>query len=231
MIVKILKYGVLGILLFCNALPLYAQQTGEFFPLSEGSYWIYEGTVKWGEGNDETKSVKLKMEVIRRTINGAFEIAVIKGYPSDLCFYGNGPDEKRGDYLIALKDRKYYLIKIKNDLDGLLTNEALLSSKTGPNNLFLVEPLKNALEFGMKDGKQRKDHMYEWLVNGEESFFNSKSDVKGQKPLTRYTLVYATIPDYQFVKFVPSIGISRFVYIQYGTASEVDVHLTEFFEN
>ena len=85
---------IIAILILCNAFPIVAQQAQDFFPLSEGTYWVYKGTVKWTDSVNKVKeqSITLKMEVIKRFKNGPYEIALMKGHPKDLCWYK--PDEK-----------------------------------------------------------------------------------------------------------------------------------------
>jgi len=215
------------ILLLCSPQRLVAQQP-EYFPLAEGTTWIYNGTVKWTEAEDKIKKRRItwEMEVAKRLRNGPFEIAVMKGHPGDLCWYepGKGPSS----YLIVWRDNKYYEIRIYNDFDKLTSDEAYLSTKTDFNTLFLVVPLKKDMEFANDPNIQRDDRMYAWVVEDEQR--GNLSHVAGvlKRRFTKYTLMYRTNPDHQIVEFVPSVGITHYIYQHHGTVSEVDVRLTAF---
>ncbi len=217
----------MAILLLSNVTSTVAQQSEEFFPLSAGNYWIFKGSVKWGDSEGQSKNITWKMEVIDRVKNGPYEIAVMKGHPGDLCWYE--PGRKPSRYLIVWKDSKYYEVSIHNDFDKLVNDEAYLFSKTNFNSLFLVDPLKKNLEFGNDPDIHRDDTFYEWLVEDEER--GSLSGIGGiprREKVQKYTLVYRTMPDHQIVEFVPSVGITKYIYQHHGTVSEVDVRLTEF---
>jgi hypothetical protein len=220
-------YGIIILLLLCMRSQLFAQQS-EYFPLAEGTSWIYKGAVKWTESVNKVKKSKItwKMNVEKRLKNGSYEIAVMKGHPADLCWYEPGKGPSR--YLIVWKDNKYYEIRIYNDFDKLISDEAYLSTKTNFNTLFLVVPLKKDMEFGNDPDIQREDRMYEWVVDDEQR--GNLSHVTGVRKtrFTKYTLMYRTNPDHQIVEFVPQIGITHYIYQHHGTVSEVDVRLTAF---
>ena len=76
---------------------------------------------------------------------------------------------------------------------------------------------------------QRDDRMYEWVVDDEQRIrLPHVAGISGKKVFTRYTLMYRTNPDHQIVEFLPSIGITRYIYQHHGTVSEVDVRLIDF---
>ncbi len=226
---NVIIYAILSIVMLCNPSILAVQQTQDFFPLSEGNYWIYSGKVKWTEPVNEIKetSITWKMQITKRLKNGTYEIAILKGHPDDLCWYE--PGQKPADYLVVWKSQNYHLIHVDKDLDKLISNESYLSSKVAFYNLFLVEPLKQDIEFGMEIDDKRPDHMYRWFVDNEEMTKPYKiCGVDEQKAMKKYTLTYRTNPDHQIVDFVPSVGITRFIYVHHATVSEVDVRLVEF---
>ena len=221
--------GIVVILFLCNVSPLVARQTQEFFPLSEGNYWVYRGTVKWTESENKVKKspITWKMQVIKRLKNGPYEIALMKGHPADLCWYG--PGQKPGEYLIVWKDQKYYLIRINNDTEKLINDESYLSTKADFNSLFLIAPLKKDMVFGSDPDNQRTDQMYVWFVDNEHrSKLSHVAGISEKKVFTKYTLMYRTNPDHQIVEFVPSVGITNFLYVHHGTVAEADVRLVEF---
>jgi hypothetical protein len=220
--------AVIMLLLLCNPSRLAAQQS-EYFPLEKGTTWTYKGTVKWTESVNKIKKSKIiwKMRVEKRIKNGSFEIAVMKGHPSDLCWYE--PGKKPSSYLIAWKDNKYYEIPISNDLNKLITDEAYLSTRADFNSLFLVVPLKKDMVFGNDPDIQRDGRMYEWAVDDEQrSKLLHVAGISKKKVFTKYILMYRTNPDHQIMEFVPSVGISSYFYRHYGTVSDVDVRLIVF---
>ena len=221
-------HAIIILLFLCNPSRLRAEAS-EYFPLAEGTTWIYKGTVKWTESVNKVKKSKItwKMKVEKRLKNGPFEIAVMKGHPGDLCWYE--PGKRPSLYLIVWRDNKYYEIRVNNDFDKLISDEEYLSTKTDFNSLFLVAPLKKDMEFGNDPDIQRDDRMYEWVVDNEQrSRLPHVAGISGKKVFTKYTLMYRTNPDHQIVEFVSSVGITSYIYQHHGTISEVDVRLIDF---
>ena len=223
---RIPKVPLIILLFLCNS--SFAQQP-EYVPMAAGTTWSFKGTVKWTELVNKIKQRKItwKMEVEKRLKNGSFEIAVMKGHPSDLCWYE--PDKKPSRYLIVWRDNKYYEIRIDNDFDKLISDEAYLSSKTNYSSLFLAIPLKRGLEFGSDPDTPREGTFYEWFVEDEQrGLFSHVTGIPHGKYYQKFTLMYRTMPDHQMVEFVPFVGITKYSYQHHGTVSEVDVRLTEF---
>jgi hypothetical protein len=207
--------------------PAASKPDTEFFPMTKGTYWIYQGEAAWGEADADRAKVEWKSEVRESAVRGRFKVALLLGHPWDLPWYA--PDRTaRGCYLlIAENDKRFYLSRRPecNIPDGEPDGKA-----TAIESLVLVLPIRAGDVFGGDSERgDRTDGMYAWAV---ESIETTKLDgVKGVAPVVSrpaYTLAYRTGPDHEFVTYVPGIGLTSFVYGHHGTVSEVDVTLVEF---
>src|SRR5262245_33476961 len=88
-----------------SALP--ASTLREDFPLSTGTYWIYQGNVKWQDGSQTKESpITWKMAVARSEQIGKFHVSFVQGHPQDLARYV--PGKARANHIIISADGKYY---------------------------------------------------------------------------------------------------------------------------
>lgn len=201
-------------------------------PLSEGTYWIYEGVTKWTEENStdlEEKKITWKMEVIENFQRGHVNVGVVKGHPADLVWYREG--KERGDYLIIeLKPGKYYLVmgdRVPEVLARLKDEGDFLANLLEESELFLEWPLLTGQVFGSTSQLARLDGGYRWNVEQQELVgLKTKRIASGSE--TQYRLTYRTAPDRVVVHFIPGVGISRYQYLHHGTISEIDLKLIEF---
>ncbi len=206
------------------------QNTSDYFPLKQGVYWIYQGTVKWTKPNSSEvveENITWKMEV-----TGVFQRNDIMGYemsgaPWDLAWYQ--PGKERSMYWILQAGGKFYKVPLDRAA-GLPTNgTGDLSSLLDDNNLFLDTPLGTGKKFCDSVSLARPDNMYCWVVGDTQPFV--ASGVNGVDPsrnLQEYAISNQTMPDISAIYFVPGVGISGYAYIHHGTVSEVDVHLIEY---
>jgi len=210
------------------------EETQEWFPLSKGSTWVYQGTIKWTRsvsGEVTEKPVTWKMNVIETLTRGQVTAAVIKGHPLDLIHFDNG--KSPGDYLIVrVGPGKYYLLQHKRAEEGLtkLRDDGdSLHDLVREEELFLDTPLATGKVFGEAAQITRQDASYCWIVEGARP-----AELDGIKGISvpgrklQYELIYRTRPDHQEIDFVPGIGISRYKYAHHGTVSETEVKLVEF---
>ncbi len=215
----------------------FAENSGDYFPLEKGNFWIYRGEVSWVQRNPATdeneikkQTLTWKMEVVDTARRGKYFGALIKGMPNDLAWYE--PGKSRGDYMILREGRtKYFLLSG----DNAKTAFAKLQSKNEPldklvvtDDIILDLPLTVDKTFG-GDPAYPDRRRYCWVVEGAEDPFDN-STVKGapSEAKREFFLTYRTGPDHQFLDFVPNLGIVNYTYGHHGTVSECDMTLVEF---
>jgi hypothetical protein len=205
------------------------------FPLSTGSYWVYEGLVQWtrpGSNEATERAVTWKMEVVETFQREFLSAAAIKGFPADVAWYEDGKD--RGDYLmVRIQDTgKLYLMgpdRTEEILQRLRNHTDPLINLVHESELIFDLPLYRGKRFGPSAQLTRSDTFYCWFVEGEERV--NLTDVKGLTPgmTTQYRLALRSLPDHTFIDFVPGVGITRYIYYgHHGTLSEADLKLVEY---
>ena len=200
----------------------------DFFPMEKGTYWIYQGTVKWQGGDDsntKSKNVLVKMEVIDYFHKGEISAALIKGHPADLAWYD--PQKKPGDYLIVRNGDRFYFLQDASALDGY---HNLINSGEPPSeqHLFFVLPLKHGGHFCAADQPESPHGFYCWAVDRIRPVYLWGIEGIHSRKSTEYQLSYRTVPDQEISYLASGIGITRWVYGHHGTVSDVDVRLVRF---
>ncbi len=199
-----------------------------YFPLSQGAYWVYQGTVKWTEETEVfEESLTWKMEVVEVIERGHVVGYVLKGHPADLIWYEKG--KERGNHVIIQVGTGRYYASDQASLERLKDEEDFLLGLVHESQLILDIPLIPGKFFGEVEQLTRPDASYSWFVGQEQPV--KLEGIKGVSPsreVPQYTLNFRTRPDHQIIEFVPGIGITRFVYVHHGTVSEVDVRLIEY---
>lgn len=218
---------IVPVLVFLCAPSAEGSSREDGFPMSVGTYWVYEGPVKWnvpGSPDVAEDTITWRMEIVKTFERDGIAAARVKGHPGDLAWY----DENRqpGDYLIArTSEDKYYLVnasRVDNIMKRLLDENDSLDGLFDKTELFLDLPLSINKTFGGLDGG------YHWQVIEVDSL---DSWLIRELPLphfTRYRLGLVTLPDHTIVDFVPGVGITGYTYIHHGTVSEVNVKLVGF---
>jgi hypothetical protein len=198
------------------------------FPLTPGTTWVYKGDVSWEEEDGVLvleKQVTWKMEVLERAQRGYIRGFSMRGHPSDLVFYEEGriPSEYA---IIQVGLDKYY----KTDLTAfqrLRDENDLLIELVKEHQIFLDFPLyagKRICETAWLTGPQ-----YCTVVEHADAI--SLGDVKNVSASSwavPYILAYRSLPDHEYITFVPGIGIVGYEYGHHGTNSEVSLKLVEF---
>lgn len=207
-----------------------SQSILDYFPLKKGSYWVYQGMVKWTKINSSEvieEEIIWKMEVDR-----VFQRNTVVGYemigaPWDLAWYEAGKEPSR--YGIIQAGGQFYRVPVETVI-RLMNEEDNLFGLVDQNDLLLDAPLTSGKKFCDTISITRPDNMYCWNV-GEPVVFDP-GNIKGidvASQLWEYPIVNGTMPDASRMCFVPGIGISCYSYVHHGTVSEVDVHLTEYY--
>lgn len=216
-------------LLFYGTPPDTRAQEGSLppaFPLTVGTYWDYQGSVRWTEGTEvKEKSMIWRMEVLDKVERGPIVGYAMHGHPSDLAWYEE--DRQPSEYAIIQvgENNRYYRTEL-SALDRMRDENDNLSDLVHDSSLFLDLPLVPNKRFCNEANIARVDGWYCWIVqSGEPALF---PDYAQGVPELEYTLRFQTLPDHTIVKFVPGIGISGYQYVHHGTVSEVNVWLVEF---
>jgi len=206
-----------------------SHQILDYYPLSEGAYWIYKGNVKWTIPNSSDvseKEISWKMEVTR-----VFQRNNIVGYemlgaPWDLAWYEEG--KERSEYGIIQTGGNFYTTSIDTVL-RLLDEDDVLRALVDENQLLLDIPLISGKKFCDTFSIARSDNMYCWLVGDANLVTEDIQGVNPVEPLVEFPIFQGTMPDRSTFHFIPGVGISQYYYRHSGTISEVDVRLIEFY--
>ncbi len=191
----------------------------EDFPLSTGSYWIYQGKVKWQDGTQTRESpITWKMAVARSEQIGKFNVSFVQGHPEDLAWYV--PGKARENHVIVSADGKYYELTAVEDLSLLLSDETEISKKLSGIPPFMELPL-------------RPGSCYEKADCWEVGVPLPAKIEKINTPVVRddaveYKLEHRSPAGHTSLQFVPGIGITSYVYERFGTPGEAEVQLVEF---
>ena len=200
--------------------------------MEKGTYWIYAGSVAWQGQDNEVQRRRLtwKAEVLDSLENGRFKVALLLGDPRDLAWYSEST--KRGCHLLTVVDnREYYLEDVQSPC-ALPQSSSPDLARSG--ELILKLPANKGDSFGGDPERERtvNDGMYAWVVENLAlaNLRGIRGIPKGQA-FTAYDLAYRTMPDHQFITYVPGIGLTSYEYGHHGTVAEVDVRLVEFHRN
>ena len=202
------------------------ETTDNYFPLNEGAYWVYTGTVKWEINQKiEGKSLTWKMEVVETIKSGSIIGYAMKGHPSDLAWYEEG--KERSDYaIIQVGPSRFYKADIEV-IDRLKDETDSAVDLVHESQQFLDIPLLPGKRFCEVEQITRTDGKYCWIVHEEEKVVLEGITGIPSETKSAYMLTFATLPDHIIIQFVPGVGITQYMYIHHGTVSEVDVKLIE----
>jgi hypothetical protein len=206
-----------------------SQSILDYFPLKKGAYWVYQGNVKWTKDNSSDvveEEMTWKMEVQRVFQRNNIVGYEMTGAPWDLAWYEAGKEPSQ--YGIIQVGGKFYQVPVDTVI-RLMNEDDNLFGLVNESDILLDTPLVNGEKFCDTVDITRPDGMYCWNV-GEGKPFDAKN-VKGvdsSKVLWEYSIIEQTGPDVSLIYFVPSVGISRYMYHHFGTISDVDVQLVEY---
>ncbi|GAK50016.1 hypothetical protein U14_01241 [Candidatus Moduliflexus flocculans] len=198
----------------------------DVFPLSPGTYWLYEGMVKWqNESGVKEQQMTWKMEVIEQVERDEFIGYLMKGHPSDLAFYEEG--RVPSEYAIIRHGNDFYQTDL-NTFQRLKDPADELNDLLFPEDQILKFPLTPGDTFGEPEMLKRGDGFYYWVVQEKRPFLAKITGVVSIASLEEYIITLNTLPDGIIVHFTPGIGITCYEYTHHGTISEVDVSLIEY---
>jgi hypothetical protein len=173
------------------AAALQAQSRSHVFPMEKGTLWIYAGSVTSGQGEQAQETqLSWKAEVLDSVEDDRFSVALLRGDPRDLAWYGE--HSERGCYLLTVLDeQEFYLHPLKSEC--ALPPHDRFNDLLDPEDLFLRLPAQKGDSFGGDPEREQvaKDGLYAWCV--EERKKVTFSDVKGvprRRAFTAYVLGY-----------------------------------------
>jgi|SRR6185295_14551220 len=229
----VLTLAILGLASCSPPAPISSPQdsttdTAEGFPLNPGTYWVYKGTVKWLDGREKRESnVSWRMEVGRVERVGRYEVSILEGHPEDLRFFV--PGKPRAGHIIVKDGNKYYEIQSATNPAALLSDESKIKEKLNSESLFLELPLQNGACLGRDPDYKGDENMYCWSVGAPKpAMLDGVKGIPYGRSYLAYELAYRSTPEHTFIRFVPGIGITSYIYGHHGALSEVDVQLIEY---
>ncbi len=215
---------------------LYAQKPpaapSEFFPLTAGTYWVYKGTVRWYDNeNDKPASadVTWKMTVEQVIRRPGVVGAVVTGFPADLDWTAGTTEPKPWLILENEKHQIYYEnLGPDYDLAKLNGDDHVFDKFMVDDNIFFQWPLRQSAKFCDEEAKKREDDMYCWVVaDASKKKLPSVSGAPAdEQPV--YRMEYHTLPDDQKIEIVPGVGLLSYHYHHHGTVADTELELVEF---
>jgi hypothetical protein len=221
------------VLMLCAASATGQSKRDEDFPLTPGTYWVYQGTVRyWVKGleNGKIADVTWTTSVTRATHRDGMTIAVIKGMPGDVD-WSEGSATPSLSIVIRTEDAKFYLLEGDEAKSAIAELDNLhYSWQQVPidEDWFLQLPLAEGKKFCDADGMKRDDSLDCWVTGPAHQV--PLVGVKGVQSWQHvaYRVEYATLPDDMEFDFVPGIGMVTYEYHHHGTIADTELHLVEF---
>jgi hypothetical protein len=212
-----------------------AQEQGrpeEFFPISVGTYWVYEGTVSWADSANAqpaTQQISWKMSVNKVIRRKDLVAAIVTGFPADLDFSAG---EAMPQPWLILQDDKHHLFHVNlgpnYDLAKFDAPDPSFARFMDADALLFQWPLRKGAKFCSDEDKGREDSMYCWVVSQETS--KPEISVKGAPAgkLQVFALQYRSLPDDTTMELVQGLGLLSYHYHHHGTVADTELHLVEF---
>lgn len=206
------------------------------FPGGAGSYWIYEGIVRY-QTSDSTSAkeerVRWRMSIKRVLRRDGATAVILKGFPGDLD-WSSGNVLAKESVFVRTDDGRFYRIESETGslerkfADSRVGIQQFLSG----GELWFQRPLTQGAQPGGGDCPGRSDQMYCWVLSPAHQV--SLGSVKGATPTSQagYLLEYRTNPDNIQVELVSGVGMVGYEYHHHGTVADtklrlVEVHLAE----
>lgn len=204
------------------------QISDAYFPLSEGAYWIYQGTVTWEDaGEVKSESLEWMMEVIDVIDRGDVVGYRMLGHPGDLAWYEIG--KKPSEYAIIRAGSGSYYMSDLDSLERLKDQNDILGFLVSEDQILLDTPLSPGKRFCGEEYITNPYGDYCWVVGSQEKVILDKLLGEGRsEQISGFSIRYLTNPDHTIITFVPGVGITNYVYSHHGVLSEVDLQLSEY---
>jgi hypothetical protein len=236
--VRVVRQQVGAFLLILVSCAAAAAQTNpaDFFPLSKGTYWVYDASLDWTVVNTSPAQfrhshIRWKMEVVETYSRGDMFVAILKGGPWDLSWYE--PGQEHGQYVMVRAGNSFYLLP----RPGAETLEKLRSARGFRSVrddladwIWFRVPMHKGDQFKDSDyPPERNDGMYCSVVEHvRKRRLRGIKGVDAATSVTSYQLAYRTMPDHEISEIVPGVGIVTWRYSHHGTLAEADLRLVAF---
>jgi hypothetical protein len=204
----------------------------EFFPLTVGTYWVYQGKVRWDDPESDkpgSAEVTWKMQVDKVIRKKGLVAAIVSGFPPDLDWSAGETEPKPWLILEDEKHQVYYEnLGPDFDLSKIDSGDQALERFLVEDNFFFQWPLYAGAKFCDAEARKREDNLYCWAV--AEAATKKLDFVKGapadEQPVFR--LEYRTLPDDTVMELVPSVGLLSYQYHHHGSVADTELRLVEF---
>jgi hypothetical protein len=205
---------------------LAAEQKPTVFPLEPGLTWTYRGRVRW-TGTDRrvhSDSLQWTMRIVTVRTTPNAQAALVRGWVQQLAWHEPG---KSAQYTALLfRDRRLYTLTTADSASAAeVLDDALKSGAPMPSASQLLIDSTLTVDHIYGQEPKRDDFMYAWHVASVTSVAAHPAWKAGSGRVQRVRLESRTLPDHQFIDFVPGVGITRFVYSHHGTVADTDVRL------
>lgn len=219
--------ALLVVACFAGALPTYGESP--LFPLTTGTQWVYEGTVKWTEvgGPVKTKRLRWVTTLVSVQSNQHTCVALVRGFPDQLAWY-NETNEPALSVFVLRSNRVYQICSVAETEPHALAASLIADPKALPEpaEVLLDLPLVPKKSYG--GDTDREDHWYCWHVTGQKQ---RRLKIRGAEPNHArqvFSVAYRTCPDHQIMEWADGLGLLRYAYEHHGTVASADVRLVEF---
>jgi hypothetical protein len=203
----------------------------QFFPMTVGTYWVYEGTVSWPNPETEepvNQAVSWKMSVLKVARKKGLVGIIVLGFPADLD-WSTGKTEPQPWLILEDEKRQVYRANLgpNYDLTRLDGPDPPLERFLDQDALLFEWPLRKGAKFCDEEAKPREDDLYCWVVTEEAVRpVSVKGIASAQLPVFR--LQYRSLPDGTSMDLVPGVGVISYQYHHHGTVADTDLKLVEF---
>jgi hypothetical protein len=235
---KLLRLTALALLLLLIA-PCSGSRGGpqssackHFLPLTQGTYWVYRGTVRWFDPQKQhavTSKVSLRMTIDRIIRKSDITVALITGFPSDLD-WSDGQARPAQSLLIETDSHEIYRNALAPDFElaSLESDFMKFDKQRAPENLLFRWPLQKGQKFGDQESLKRADNRYCWVIGSQGR--KNLSAIQGvtEPSSDLFVLEYLTNPEDTRMELSPGIGIVRYQFHHHGSIADTTLELAEF---
>ena len=199
-----------------------------YFPLTKGSYWIYEGRVRWtpvGLNVVQEEHVVIRMEVTDTYQRGPVWFALLNGHPADAAWYEPQRLPSHGAALCV--GYQVYFVdasRVPEVRRRVQDPHDRLGGLVKSSDVDFDFPLLPGKQFGETEQLTREDVRYQWIVLSPSTVLTAI----GESVPHQSELLYETVPAHIRLRFEDGKGIVGYESVHHGTVAEAYLALKEF---